>query len=94
MRTKKDAVSYSNEKGELALEAVLAIKKNSKYLYSYARKFKKISTDMGPLVGAANDIISCPVKMANMLVEQCKSVFSTPKEKLSDTLNIFPNDPP
>ena len=33
------------------------------------------------------------MKMANMVAEQYKSVFSTPKEKLSDPLDIFPNEP-
>ena len=62
-------------------KAVSAItrNRNSKYFFSYAKKFSIISTALGPLIDMENKVISCPQKMADMLDN---SVFSIPKEKL------------
>ena len=61
-------------------KAVSAITRNSKYFFSYAKKFSTISTVLGPLIDIDNKVISCPQKMADMLAEQYNSVFSIPKE--------------
>ena len=81
--------SYKTENSEMEHKAVSAIKKNSKYFYSYARKFSKVTVGIGPLIDSAMNIISCPVKMAGMLVEQYCKVFSTPKEDLRSPQEIF-----
>ena len=81
--------SYKAESTEMEHQAVNAIKKNSKYFYSYARKFSKVTVGIGPLINAATEIISCPLKMAEMLVEQYCKVFSTPKETLKSASEIF-----
>ena len=81
--------SYKAENSEMEHKAVDAIKKNSKYFFSYARKFSKVTVGIGPLIGAAANIISCPLKMAEMLVEQYCKVFSTPKEPLREPQQIF-----
>ena len=46
---------------------------------------------VGPLNDAALTIISCPLKMAEMLAEQYSSVYSEPKEHLMKPRNIFPD---
>ena len=56
-------------------KAVSAITRNSKYFFSYAKKFSTISTALGPLIDMDNKVISCPQKMADMLAEQYNSVF-------------------
>ena len=76
---KKLQASYKSEKSEMEHKAVGAIKTNSKYFFSYVLIFSKITAGIGPLIDAANAIVSCPFKMAEMLVDQYKQVFSTPK---------------
>ena len=76
--------SYKAENSEMEQKAVEAIKKNSKYFFSYARKFSKVTVGIGPLIDAAATLISCPLKMAEMLVDQYSKVFSFPKEPLQN----------
>ena len=90
---KKLQASYSNDRSDMEHKAVSAIKKNSKYFFTYARKYSKVDTGIGPLMDLASNIVTCPVKMANMLAEQYSSVFSTPKEQLSNPEDYFPEDP-
>ena len=82
-------LSYKAESSEMEHRAVAAIKKNSKYFFSYARKFSKVTVGIGPLIDTAANIVSCPVKMAEMLVDQYCKVFSTPKENLKSPCDIF-----
>ena len=42
--------SYRQEKSEMEHKAVSAITRNSKYFFSYAKKFSTISTVLGPLL--------------------------------------------
>ena len=87
---KKLQESYKNQHAEMEHKAVSAIKKNSKYFFSYARKYSKYDTGIGPLIDLASNITTCPLHMANMLAEQYSSVFSTPKEELTEADDIFP----
>ena len=91
---KKLQHSYRSERSEMEHKAVSAIKRNSKYFYSYAKKFSKISTGTGPLFDLIDGIVSCPLKMADMLADQYSSVFSTPKETLKSADNIFTEQNP
>ena len=73
-------------------QAVKAIKRNSKYFFSYAKKFSHVSTGIGPLIDSARNVIACPMKMASMLSDQYCSVFSQPKERLQDDSYYFPEE--
>ena len=86
---KKLQESYRNEKSEMEHKAVSAIK-NSKYFYSYAKKYSKIPTGIGRLIDQASNIVTCPLQMLHMLVDQYCSVFSLPKEPLLEAEDIFP----
>ena len=86
--------SYKNERSAAEHHAVKSIKKNSKYFYSYAKKYSKVFTGIGPLFDAANNIISCANKMSEMFSEQYRSVFSTPKEPLKEPAEIFSDNNP
>ena len=86
---KRLQVSYKNERSAAEHHAVASIKKNSKYFYSYVRKYSRVFTGIGPLFDAADNIISCSTKMAEMLAEQYRSVFSIPKETLKEPSEIF-----
>merc|ERR1711888_450255 len=81
--------SYENELAINELKAVLAISKNSKYFYSYAKKFSKIKSTIGPILDSAKNLVSCPLKMAELLKTQYDSVFSTPLEPMIPLEEIF-----
>lgn len=68
----KDSISYRENK------AFNAIKNNSKYFFKYAKRFSKIKTSIGPLLNEKNEFESDSKKMADMLLNQYSSVFSTP----------------
>ena len=59
--------------------AIKAIKQNSKYFFSYAKKFSKIKSKVGPLLRDNGDYTSDSKEMADLLQDQYQSVFSTPK---------------
>ena len=81
--------SYQKSRMDCEAKAVNAIKKNPKYFFSYARKFSSVKIGIGPFVDAANKLLTNSLRMAEMLSEQYKSVYSTPKESLPETKEIF-----
>ena len=70
-------------------KAVAAIKKNPSYFYSYAKKFSRVKSKIGPLKDDQGYFVSDPKQMANMLQRQFCSVFSDPNAK-SITEPSFP----
>ena len=66
-----------------------SIKRNTKYFFSYAKKFSTVKIGIGPFVDAAKDLVTDSIKMAQMLAEQYSSVYSTPKEPLPKAKEIF-----
>ena len=81
--------SYHNDLAENEHKAILAISKNSKYFYSYAKKFSKIKTAIGPLFDSAKKMVSYPSKMAEILKRQYDTVFSVPLEPMMQSTDIF-----
>ena len=74
-------------------KAVESIKRNPKYFFTYAKKFSKIKTGIGPFIDAANMIIDCPTKMAEILSKQYQSVFSQPIHGNNSPYHLFPDEP-
>lgn len=72
--------SYKQERSEREHKAVSAIKKNSKYFFSYARKHSKVMSSIGPLLDTIGNLVNCPIRMSEMLAEQYSSVFSSPQD--------------
>ena len=70
-------------------KAVQSIKFNSKYFFSYAKKFSAVKSAIGPLLNAAKEFISWPAKMADILSDQYNSIFSTPRTPLLDPSDYF-----
>ena len=70
--------SYNSQTAYDEEKAVNAIKKNSKYFFSYAQKRNKLRPAIGPLMDIDGDYITNPRKLANMFSAQYKSVFSMP----------------
>ena len=51
-----------------------------------------VKISIGPFVDAANKLVTDSLRMAEMLSEQYKSVYSTPKESLPEAKEIFQGD--
>ena len=83
--------SYRNSRDYKEEKAVSAIKTNSNFFFSYAKSFSSVKETVGPLVDAAAQIVSCPLKMAEMLSQQYSKVFSTPIQPMEDAADVFPD---
>ena len=81
--------SYENDLAESESKAIAAISRNSKYFYSYAKRFSKIKSAIGPILDSANMLVSCPSKMAEILRGQYEAVFSDPLEPMVPASDIF-----
>ena len=84
--------SYDNDRQTNESKAVSAIKKNPKYFFSYAKKFSKLNSGVGPLFDVDNSIVTHPASMADLLSRQYKSVFTEPIEPMHESRNIFPDE--
>ena len=74
----------SHEKSRFFQEnkAIDAIKRNSKFFYSYVNKLSKVKSRIGPLLTKNKVYTSDNKEMADTLSEQFVSVFSPQKEVL------------
>ena len=70
--------SYSLQAQNEECRAVDAIKSNSKYFYSYAKRHCKLRPTIGPLEDKDGRLTDDPKKMASILSDQYSSVFSAP----------------
>jgi hypothetical protein len=59
-------------------KAIEAIKSNPKFFFSYAKKFSKIKSNIGPLLNNQGEYTNDSRTMANLLSDQYASVFSQP----------------
>ena len=85
--------SYHTEASNREKRAVECIKTNSKYFYSYVKRFSKVRIGIGPLIDASKTLISAPLKMAELLSQQYSSVFSQPKFPSGSAADLFPDSP-
>ena len=72
-------------------KAIKSIKKNSKYFFTYAKKFSKTRASIGPLKDD-NIYIYDNKEMADILARQYKSVFSSPTSTCPSKEELFPNN--
>ena len=72
-------------------KAVKCVKSNPRYFFSYAKKFSKLKSNIGPLKDSDGALHHDPKKMAQLLQDQFSSVFSNPNNpSLKDTTNSLP----
>ena len=74
-------------------KAVIAIKSNPKYFYSYAKQFSKLRSRIGPLDRGDGSYTDHPKEMADILQKQFVSSFSDPadtKKKIPVSLHNSP----
>ena len=87
---KKLQDSYKAHTTKREQVAIQSIKRNSKYFFTYAKKFSKIKSSIGPLkLSTSDEFVYENKKMADILKGQYTSVFSTPTEKLIDPQSLF-----
>ena len=84
--------SYKKSRSFNENRAIDAIKRNIKYFFSYAKSFSSMKVTVGPLIGSESQVVSCPLKMAQMLSEQYSKVFSTPLQPMRNAAEIFPDE--
>lgn len=70
--------SIEDETRRKEIKMLLDIKNNPKIFYSYAKRKRNVKSKIGPLEGDDGKLYDDPVKMANILQNQYKSVFSNP----------------
>lgn len=77
--------SLDNEQLSKESKVVQAVKLNPKAFYSYANSKRKARPPIGPFL-VENELVSCPIELADILGEQFVSVFSSPTQ-------VVPNVP-
>ena len=87
-------VSYSKSSDYQEQKAIEAIKRNPKYFFTYVKKFSKVKSAIGPLLGANGNYIVDSKGMANELRKQYSSVFSTPLSEPVDPQQLYDSDDP
>ena len=84
----KDAITKDKQIQER--KAVATMKSNPRHFYSYAKRFAKRKSRIGPLKlkhGNVTELIKDPKRMADALQNQFKSVFSDPNTINADEFN-------
>ena len=84
--------SYRQQSNREETKAISNIKRNPKSFYSYANKFSKVSTAIGPLINSAKKLVTSASQMAEILSQQYQSVFSQPKYPDTDANDLFPDE--
>ena len=74
----KIKISMEEEAKRREIKMLNEIKTNPKALYSYAKRKSKVKSKIGPLEDKDGKLQDDPTKMANILQQQYKSVFSNP----------------
>ena len=88
---KKLQASYRHSKDCEEHNAIKSIKKNSKFFYSYAKRFSKLKSKVGLLLDGKN-IVQDDAEMANLLASEFCDAYSTPKCELPPSSKIFDDD--
>ena len=84
-------MSLFNERFTKEKQATNAIKTDVKYFFKYANRHKKVSASPSILVDADNNTITDKHVIANLLQDQFRSVFSSPRS-CKEYQKYFPNN--
>ena len=72
--------SHINERRMSEKKAIENIKVNSKFFFSYAKKYSKTIDGVGPLLDSAKNVITGAKSICELLRQQYESVFSKPRK--------------
>jgi len=82
--------SYDLDREQEERKAVETIKVNPKYFYSFAAKYSKTKSTVGPFIDENEKCVNDPKVMAEMLNRQYHNMFSEPKlDKIVHDANTF-----
>ena len=81
---KKLQDSYKRSNDYQEQKAIDAIKWNPKYLFSYVKKFSKVKTEIGPLLGQNRNYVVDSKDIANTIRTQYSLVFSMTQSEATD----------
>ena len=87
---KKITESINKQQREAEGKALAKIIENPRYFFSYAKKYAKRKSTVGPLLNEDKELEDDPKKMADILQNQYSSVYSDPTstKKKSPKLNL------
>ena len=74
----KEMINLEMQKKEI--EAIAKMKSNSKFFYTYVKRFLKTESKIGPLQDEQGNLTTDSEKKANLLQDQYSKVFSDPKK--------------
>ena len=77
--------SYEKRRSEQEKKAIAKMKKDPKAFFSYAKRFSKTNSDIGPFFNKDGNPVNEPKTIVEMLSEQYDSVFSSPVEEKTVT---------
>ena len=70
--------SHKHQLEEMEQKAATSVKSNPKYFFSYAKRFAKAKSSVGPLKTESGQLTTDAREMAEILQKQYQSVFSNP----------------
>ena len=73
--------SYKKMRKKEEDNAIIKLKKNPKYFYTYAKKFSKTNQQLSGLLREDQSLATSPREQANLLIDQYESVASIPREE-------------
>ena len=89
---KKLHLSRKNSKNYMEKKAIKSIKKNVKYFFTYAKKFSKTNSKIGPLKNKLKKYVYKNTEIAELLSQQYLSVFSKPEQRCPTKEELFSDD--
>ena len=80
--------SVMTERKDREAKALLTIIENPRYFFSYAKRFAKKKSTVGPLLNENSELVDDAKVMADLLQKQYSSVFSDPNSEKKKSPNI------
>ena len=77
--------SHINQRMQEENKAIIKIKRNPKFFYSYCKRYSKTKNCIGPLKDKEGNVITDPKLIADLLLKQYCHIFSVPQQ--SKTVN-------
>ena len=83
--------SYVERRRKQEEEAISKIKKNPKAFYTYAKRFSKTFSGVGPIIKEDGEVVTNPKEVAEIQNKQYQKVFTKPKEDsmIDDAKDFF-----
>ena len=83
--------SYTSRRLEKEKAAISKMKSDPKAFFSYAKKFSRTQSDVGPFLDDSWNLVTDPGVSVDMLKQQYESVYSSPVQsmKIEDPIDFF-----